>query len=102
MESGRPNPRTYDGHPSACPPGWAGSILPRPRRKETMTPVKTWKRARIYAAIGVIGLGVLACVTPPLETPKPTATGITRIYVPQNLKNKVDILFLIDNSNSME
>src|SRR5437879_5092283 len=27
-----------------------------------------WKRARIYVAIGAVGLGALACVTPPLET----------------------------------
>ena len=61
-----------------------------------------WRRKRIWAAVGGIGLGLLACVTPPLETPQTQNQGVGRIYVPQNLKNKVDILFLIDNSNSME
>jgi hypothetical protein len=64
--------------------------------------LKNWKRARIYAAIGGIGLGALACVTPPLETPVTTNVGTGIQYVPQNLKNKVDILVVVDNSNSMD
>src|SRR5437867_8876385 len=102
-----PQSRSQGPRPVRLPPGQPRFYTAAPKeahvRSETMrTRLNNWKRARIYAAIGVVGLGVLACVTPPLETPKTVNTGITRIYVPQNLKNKVDILFLIDNSNSME
>ena len=61
-----------------------------------------YKRTRLYAALGVVGLGALACVTPPLETPKPENAGAATIYIPQNLRDKVDILFMVDNSNSMD
>src|SRR4030095_15877619 len=53
----------------------------------------TWKqlkRARVWGP--VVAFATFACVSPPEETP---------IRVAQNIKNKVDVLFLVDSSNSM-
>jgi hypothetical protein len=48
-------------------------------------------------------LALSSCINPLLETPDPPVeTRETRIVVPQSPRNKVDILFLVDNSNSME
>ncbi len=57
------------------------------------------KRARVWAP--VVAFATFACVSPPLESPKPTIMQQTPIRVAQNVKNKVDVLFMIDNSNSM-
>ena len=45
---------------------------------------------------------LLACLAPPVEAPRTTVTQETNVRVEQNLKNKVDILFMIDNSISMD
>ena len=58
--------------------------------------------APLIALFGVIGLALLACVSPPLENPQDVQGRVRTLYVPQNLKNKVDILFMVDNSNSMD
>ena len=51
----------------------------------------------------VIGLaGVMNCISPPLETPIPVIAQQASDLVAQQVKNKVDILFLIDNSKSMD
>ena len=42
-----------------------------------------------------------ACLAPPVETPRTIVTQETSVRVEQNIKNKVDILFIIDNSPSM-
>ncbi len=49
----------------------------------------------------IVGMFFFACVSPPLESPKTSVTQQTPVRVPQNIKDKVDILFLVDNSNSM-
>jgi hypothetical protein len=59
---------------------------------------RTWKLARLAAPIGLIPL--FACFDPPVESPHTTVTQETSVRVEQNIKNKVDILFLIDNSLS--
>jgi hypothetical protein len=43
-----------------------------------------------------------ACLSPPVESPQTTVIQQTPIRVPQNEKNTVDILFLVDNSPSMD
>ena len=57
---------------------------------------ETWKS---LVALGALTLG---CSGPPLQTPIPEVHQQTPIRVEQNVKNKVDILFMIDNSNSMD
>lgn len=42
-----------------------------------------------------------ACLSPPVESPRTIVTQETSVRVEQNVKNKVDVLFLIDNSPSM-
>ena len=42
-----------------------------------------------------------ACMAPPVESPVTTVVQETDVTVTQNAKNKVDILFMIDNSTSM-
>jgi hypothetical protein len=60
---------------------------------------RSWKLARFVAPLGLIPL--FACLSPPVESPRTTVTQETSVRVEQNLKNKVDLLFLIDNSPSM-
>src|SRR4051812_37883887 len=60
---------------------------------------RSWKLARFVAPIGLIPL--FACLAPPVESPRTTVTQETSVRVEQNLKNKVDLLFVIDNSPSM-
>jgi hypothetical protein len=43
-----------------------------------------------------------ACLAPPVESPVTTVVQETDVSVQQNAKNKVDVLFMIDNSSSME
>jgi hypothetical protein len=59
---------------------------------------RTWKLARLAFPIGLIPL--FACLSPPVESPRTTVTQETSVRVEQNIKNKVDILFVIDNSLS--
>ena len=61
--------------------------------------VKQLKRSRVW--IPLVALAA-SCVSPPLVSPTPVTTQQTPVRVPQNVKNKVDILFMIDNSNSMQ
>ncbi len=60
---------------------------------------RTWKLVRLVAPIGLIPL--FACLSPPVESPKTTVTQETSVRVEQSVKNKVDLLFMIDNSPSM-
>jgi hypothetical protein len=46
-------------------------------------------------------LGLSACLSPPVEAPRTLVTQETDVRVEQNIKNKVDILFMVDNSPSM-
>lgn len=61
---------------------------------------------RLASAVGlglvVAAAGLSGCVTPPFESP-PQDTARTRtLYIPQNVRDKVDILFMVDNSASMD
>ena len=58
-----------------------------------------WKRLRLMAPVGCLGL--FACFTSPLQSPRTIITQETDVRVEQTLKDKVDILFMIDNSPSM-
>jgi len=60
---------------------------------------RTWKLVRLAAPLGLIPL--FACLSPPVESPNTTVTQETSVRVEQSVKNKVDLLFLIDNSPSM-
>jgi hypothetical protein len=59
------------------------------------------KRFPINVGVAVSAM-VLACQSPPVESPKTTVTQATPLRVPQNERNKVDILFMVDNSYSMD
>ncbi|MDB4968271.1 MAG: hypothetical protein JWN44_3960 [Myxococcales bacterium] len=61
---------------------------------------RTWKLARLVAPIGLIPL--FACLAPPVESPKTNVIQETTVRVDQSVKNKVDLLFLVDNSLSMQ
>jgi len=58
------------------------------------------KRNLILAA-PITLMGIWACFNNPVETPTPKVTQETDVRVEQNIKNKVDILFMIDDSPSM-
>ncbi|MSP59751.1 MAG: hypothetical protein EXR72_05305 [Myxococcales bacterium] len=55
-------------------------------------------RRMLHLALAVLP----ACVTPPLASAPSTTSCATPIEFTQNVRNKVDILFLVDNSKSME
>ena len=56
------------------------------------------------AALWILGctLGVTGCVEVPVERPVTHTIQDTPIPIPQNARNQVDILFMVDNSPSME
>jgi hypothetical protein len=58
------------------------------------------KRSLVFLA-PVALVGVWACFVSPVEKPQTKITQETDVRVEQNIKNKVDILFMIDNSPSM-
>jgi hypothetical protein len=58
-------------------------------------------KTRIFVG-AVLWAAATACISPPVEAPKTTVVQDTPVRVPQNEKNKVDVLFLIDNSPSMD
>jgi hypothetical protein len=60
----------------------------------------TMKRLKVWLSPLAL-LGVWACYNAPVETPAPRVIQETDVRVEQNVKNKVDIVFLIDNSPSM-
>ena len=57
---------------------------------------------RICIAAVVAAAACTACFDPPVATPQTRVTQETPIRVPQNPQNKVDILFMVDNSLSMD
>jgi hypothetical protein len=62
----------------------------------------TWRWLRVIGPIVVVLPIILACPTRPIETPRPKDVQQTNKYFPQSLEKDIDILFIIDNSNSME
>src|SRR5688572_23830717 len=46
-------------------------------------------------------LGLTACIAPPVEAPRTQVEQETDISTEQNLKDQVDILFMVDDSGSM-
>jgi hypothetical protein len=59
----------------------------------------SWITARTFAPLLCLGLG--ACLDPPVESPTTTVQQETNVRVEQAIKNKVDILFMVDDSPSM-
>jgi hypothetical protein len=45
---------------------------------------------------------LFACLAPPVESPRTTVTQETNVRVEQSIKDKVDVLFMVDNSSSMD
>ncbi|HWE27856.1 MAG TPA: hypothetical protein VHB97_07630 [Polyangia bacterium] len=43
-----------------------------------------------------------ACLNPPVESPVTTVVQDTPVRVPQNEQNQIDVLFMVDNSPSMD
>jgi hypothetical protein len=64
--------------------------------------VKTFIKTTGLIGAGVIWMVATACLNPPVESPKTTTVQTTPIRVSQNAQNKVDILFMVDNSLSMD
>jgi hypothetical protein len=58
------------------------------------------KLIRSVAPLALVPL--CACFGPPVASPRTTVTQETNLRVQQNLKNKVDVLFMVDNSSSMD
>ncbi len=56
--------------------------------------------ARSLAPLALVPL--VACLAPPVASPRTTVTQETNVRVEQNIKDKVDVLFLVDNSSSMD
>ena len=56
--------------------------------------------ARSLAPLALVPL--IACFSPPVASPRTTVTQEKRVRIGQNLKNKVDVLFMVDNSSSMD
>ncbi|HXU71812.1 MAG TPA: hypothetical protein VN947_20905 [Polyangia bacterium] len=54
----------------------------------------------ILAALALVPL--VACLSPPVASPRTTVTQETNVRTQQDIKNKVDILFMVDNSSSMD
>ncbi|MCK5796173.1 MAG: VWA domain-containing protein [Deltaproteobacteria bacterium] len=52
--------------------------------------------------LAVGSLAIASCTARPLEIPLPRCESMSALYLPQTLETKVDILFVIDNSGSME
>jgi hypothetical protein len=84
-------------------------MLARSRRIEGFAGVSPFvdvrhlaSRARIVVASFVTAAFATACYSPPVQTPTTQVTQETPIRVPQNAQNKVDILFMVDNSLSMD
>jgi hypothetical protein len=53
------------------------------------------------AVVAAVALAASACVNRPIEEPKPQGTGETGKVYPLSLEKDIDILFVLDNSNSM-
>jgi hypothetical protein len=51
--------------------------------------------------LGAFAFSAAGCLSPPVEAPRTVVTQETDVRVEQNIKNKVDILFMVDNSPSM-
>jgi hypothetical protein len=58
------------------------------------------KRALVFGS-PIACIALFACYDAPVETPRPKTIQETKVRVAQNTKDKVDLLFLIDNSPSM-
>ena len=61
-------------------------------------------RAVLRSGAVPLSLGALfvgACISPPVEAPKTTVEQQTDVSTEQNLKDQVDLLFMIDDSGSM-
>src|ERR1700742_4656478 len=55
----------------------------------------------ILASLFTVGVAT-ACLNPPVETPATIVVQDTPVRVPQNENNQIDVLFMVDNSPSME
>src|SRR5271154_7085378 len=55
----------------------------------------------ILASLFTVGVAT-ACLNPPVETPVTTVVQDTPVRVPQNEQNQIDVLFMVDNSPSMD
>jgi hypothetical protein len=61
-----------------------------------------WRWLRVVGPVAIGLPAVLACATRPIETPKPKESQQTNRYFPQSVEKEIDILFVIDNSFSMD
>ncbi|MCC6748602.1 MAG: VWA domain-containing protein [Deltaproteobacteria bacterium] len=60
-----------------------------------------WRWLRVLGPIAIVLPVILACPTRPVETPLARGSKQTPGVYPQTIEKDVDILFLIDNSDSM-
>ncbi len=61
----------------------------------------THRTLAVYAApLGLVALA--ACIRPPVESPRTEVSTVPSIVVDETVHDKVDILFMIDNSSSMD
>ena len=55
-----------------------------------------------WLAAGSVWMLSSACLNPPVESPATTVVQDTPVRVPQNEQNQIDVLFMVDNSPSMD
>ena len=55
-----------------------------------------------FAVVGAALLSLWACIQRPMRLPVPDVKTVELIIMPQSAERDVDILFVIDNSNSMQ
>src|SRR5262252_3326218 len=63
--------------------------------------MRSLKRVLVYGAPVAACIGIWACYNAPVQTPCPKTLQQSNVRVAQNAKNKVDLIFMIDNSPSM-
>jgi hypothetical protein len=55
----------------------------------------------VWSGLAVAAMSLGACIAPPVEAPKTTVEQQTDVSTEQNLKDQVDIIFMVDDSGSM-
>lgn len=62
----------------------------------------TTKSLSLLLSLGLPLTFMVGCIAPPLESPPPQVAQQSTAWVQQRVKDKVDVLFLVDTSQSMD
>ena len=72
------------------------------RNSSRLLPLVGWQYLRLGLAISALPLALWACDSHPLKEPLPNPQMETDFSVPVSPEREVDILFMVDNSPSMD